>query len=310
MNSRKAFTLIELLVVIAIIAILAAILFPVFAQAKAAAKKSSSLSNVKQTGLSSIIYQADYDDIMPIINEYGQTGVNNGAYVYFGNRGVIPWTQLIQPYMKNVDILMDPQGPQPLASPAGFNVNVSKLFTPMYGYNPYLIQGGVSYPYSAGGGTLHNPRSQTAIGRVADTVMFQQKYANSEHASNNFYSGYYYGPGTFFIGLSTDPPNCYDTGNLYYCAAGWGDNGFYGGTGGLKLLKNVEAAGAWTGGASLRGMRTSVAVFCDGHAAVKPPGYFAEGTNYNGAKNAAGIPIQLETQVAVTDISRERYMGL
>ena len=65
MNHKRAFTLIELLVVIAIIAILAAILFPVFAQAKVAAKKASSLSNVKQTGLSTAIYLVDYDDVYP-----------------------------------------------------------------------------------------------------------------------------------------------------------------------------------------------------------------------------------------------------
>src|SRR5215469_8546120 len=59
---RRAFTLIELLAVIAIIAVLAAILFPVFAQAKAAAKKSSCLSNLKQIGLGFTLYEADYDD--------------------------------------------------------------------------------------------------------------------------------------------------------------------------------------------------------------------------------------------------------
>src|SRR3954464_10321579 len=62
-NSR-AFTLIELLVVIAIIAILAAILFPVFAQAKEAAKKTSCLSNVKQVALSTVMYAGDNDDTM------------------------------------------------------------------------------------------------------------------------------------------------------------------------------------------------------------------------------------------------------
>lgn len=74
---RRAFTLIELLVVIAIIAILAAILFPVFAQAKAAAKKAACISDTKQVSLAAIMYAGDYDDTLPRHD-------NNGSCLYTG----------------------------------------------------------------------------------------------------------------------------------------------------------------------------------------------------------------------------------
>lgn len=69
--SRKAFSLIELLVVIAIVAILAAILFPVFAQAKIAAKKTADLSNLKQIGLALMLYATDNDDRIPMVKMMG-----------------------------------------------------------------------------------------------------------------------------------------------------------------------------------------------------------------------------------------------
>ena len=81
MQNRKAFTLIELLVVIAIIAILAAILFPVFAQAKLSAKKIASLSNLKQTALAEQIYGNDFDDTLPA----------GGVYYDPGNDDALGW---------------------------------------------------------------------------------------------------------------------------------------------------------------------------------------------------------------------------
>lgn len=96
---RTAFTLIELLVVIAIIAILAAILFPVFAQAKDAAKKTQSISNLKQTGTSVAIYNADYDDVMPPSAYFVGLGTLNQVHSVY---------DALQPYMKNKQILVSP----------------------------------------------------------------------------------------------------------------------------------------------------------------------------------------------------------
>ena len=104
--TRKAFTLIELLVVIAIIAILAAILFPVFAQAKNAAKKTQSISNLKQIGTSTLLYSADYDDTYPMSAYFGAP---EGA----DPRPVIHSVyDTVQPYMKNKQIFLSPADAQ------------------------------------------------------------------------------------------------------------------------------------------------------------------------------------------------------
>jgi len=104
MKHKKAFTLIELLVVIAIIAILAAILFPVFAQAKSAAKKAGSLSNLKQFGLASKMYSNDYDDMETQSQYCTDYAVDaNGQATH-----LLTWENSLYPYIKNGENVTDP----------------------------------------------------------------------------------------------------------------------------------------------------------------------------------------------------------
>ncbi|GAB4462668.1 MAG: hypothetical protein OHK0029_29920 [Armatimonadaceae bacterium] len=97
-TKRNAFTLIELLVVIAIIAILAAILFPVFAQAREKARQASCLSNMKQMALAVLMYAQDYDEANPMASGYaGQSNWWDAS-----------WVTMTQPYIKNIGIFRCP----------------------------------------------------------------------------------------------------------------------------------------------------------------------------------------------------------
>ncbi len=98
-RTKQAFTLIELLVVIAIIAILAAILFPVFAQAKESAKGTSCISDNKQLGMAIQMYIADSDDVYP--------GYVQDSFIVGGDPTPI-WTDMVQPYVKNKGIFICP----------------------------------------------------------------------------------------------------------------------------------------------------------------------------------------------------------
>ena len=111
MKTRRGFTLIELLVVIAIIAILAAILFPVFARARENARKSTCQSNLKQLGLGMLQYAQDYDEMFPQLG--GPTNINTpslGTFNYYATNNVHwqGWATRIFPYIKNTGVYKCP----------------------------------------------------------------------------------------------------------------------------------------------------------------------------------------------------------
>ena len=153
MTHRRAFTLIELLVVIAIIAILAAILFPVFAQAKEAAKKTTSLSNFKQMGTALQVYLPDSDDVFPLAfgsDPGGTAGAGVPRYNFWHGvpknwRSVFTpmiqernsqiWANSLFPYVKSSDIYREPTGnilslaveTNPLAKPVVIGKNYNGM---------------------------------------------------------------------------------------------------------------------------------------------------------------------------------------
>ncbi len=150
-RNRKAFTLIELLVVIAIIAILAAILFPVFAQAKRAAKKTVCLSSTKQVSIASVLYENDYDDyaafgLIMALTDTRYELRSWFAYVYYDLTDMATphfnsEEGFLAPYMKNQLIYGCPESDSILAGqlspafPNGFGVNdsIMVLELPAYG---------------------------------------------------------------------------------------------------------------------------------------------------------------------------------
>jgi prepilin-type N-terminal cleavage/methylation domain-containing protein/prepilin-type processing-associated H-X9-DG protein len=160
MHLRRAFTLIELLVVIAIIAILAAILFPVFAQAKAAAKKTSSLSNLKQIGLAWTMYASDADDTLMRVAT-SQPGKTLYWWGSWDGSVLKPEEGLLYPYTRNQGIQCDPSFDNSLRSALGLTG---------YGYNyAYLSPSTYSPPNYE---ETPVPVSFGQVGSPTDTVCF------------------------------------------------------------------------------------------------------------------------------------------
>jgi len=254
--NHRAFTLIELLVVIAIIAILAAILFPVFAQAKAAAKASADLSNIKQINLGIIQYTSDNNDT------YARNWNNDVFTTYASGVGAdrYHWMDSVYPYIKSADIFHSPSAqitgnhgtyiPRDQIPTKGDDANNGQGGTRTNRFGSYGINaaywggGNQNEPlgcasFGKDGGT---PRTTTSIDDVAGTVLLVN------------------GNGSFqfdWPNIGAQPTKAVGTGNSQ--SLSWGDNSY-------DLNKTPEGAIMFPNNG-----RTNTG-FPDGHAKSVAPG--------------------------------------
>ncbi len=252
-SSKRGFTLIELLVVIAIIAILAAILFPVFAKAREAARKTTCLSNLKQIGTATLMYVQDYDEQFPWLMQDGRTnddatglskGLPAGPPVWSidleGQRGLFIEAKL-QPYVKNYQMFLCPTlGGDPVV------MGTDNLPLNAYG----------SYGY-AFGGVGQNP--SPAVNRIPLELFVRLigPLLGPPYDSNNPQDFYLAGQPLAKLGTPTDAV-------ISFCNS-------YGAHQGVRDAAVIPKA---LGGTGENATGATLAVYADGHAKYKTGSFF------------------------------------
>ena len=156
---HRAFTLIELLVVIAIIAVLAAILFPVFAKAREKARQTSCLANIKQLGLAVMQYVSDYDETYPVSYQDAASGAGSAAQI------PLTWPNRLLPYIKSEQLYACPSDRRPP------NVDFvgCRAVLQSYAWNYWV---GIDIPAYASPGAYHDYFEVRSLAEVAAPAQF------------------------------------------------------------------------------------------------------------------------------------------
>jgi prepilin-type N-terminal cleavage/methylation domain-containing protein/prepilin-type processing-associated H-X9-DG protein len=273
---QRGFTLIELLVVIAIIAILAAILFPVFAQAREKARQTMCMSDAKQLGLGILQYNQDYDETMvPVLIGAG----------WFGSPRM-SWGLSIQPYLKNAmygggsvfhcpDLEADyyhqftgsptNSGPDWATKFLNYGMNLDYLQPdPSCDQNQALPDVGVPFGHPVGLAQIDAPSQTVLLAETKPEVILSS--------------------GAFYPSDQVDAPATAGA-TAHACGEdGWGqDDGFELPDTGVANTGTNTFAPRHTGGGDV--------VFCDGHVKRMTPGALAAGTNWNAQINESAVVI-------------------
>jgi prepilin-type N-terminal cleavage/methylation domain-containing protein len=287
----RAFTLIELLVVIAIISILAAILFPVFAQARIAARATASLSNIKQHITSWMMYAQDYDDhAVPLANQ-------TPGPLLFDGMDYSPWGQLLHPYRKNVEITQDPLT-EANRSEGGIPTNLLWPYRPQYGY-AFTVWSPLRPTWTGPAWRAGDPQATSIISAAnpSQTVVFTSR--KTRRTLDWRFVGT-----VIWMAQAVAPPYCgggasatantnVNPQSLCAILHRWGVDG----QAGLNPMPTDED-GRRTGSVAIRNRGAALVAFADGHARYMRPGALAAGTNWHWEITSAHIRL----------IDRDRYL--
>lgn len=275
----SAFTLIELLVVIAIIAILAAILFPVFAQARSKARQAGDASNLKQLTLGFMMYAQDYDEtVVPyqLGYQYSEGGRTSSA-------PTARWTQVLQPYLKNWQLYRDPsqdENPFDIWSPGSSGGNFANWGQwPSYGYNvnyldPNPTCDGAMAPFYSSTPIKPNPIPMAQIKRPAQMIVIVDAKIVGTPGGGWYTSESIDSPAV----ITAPTPCCWGNG-------GWGTQSFG------DTLNYSGAKKTNTGTVDIRYNKGANAAFADGHVKWFTAGGLAAGTDWNTTKAGSAINI-------------------
>ena len=290
MNNR-AFTLIELLVVITILAILSSILFPVFGEAKQAAKGAASTSNVSQIAVANTLYANDWDDAS-VLNGNQDPDAPFALQSITGSGRSTPyksWGYLLQGYMRNMAVLQDPlTRPEPSTEAGGAAMWSYKT---QYGY-AFTIHSPALYSPSTGV-YAYGSRTNGMLAKPAETVLFVEKKARNGNPD------WYWEGSTLWGANVVNPPGCqsdYTATNTLPQSLCVPKN--FWGTGATSYEGQSLAEGGPTGGVAFRRVGRTIVTWADGHAKSVVPGALAAGTTWTKTTAPANV--------RVTD--KERYV--